>query len=136
MRVAILLLLLAGPGLAASWSGYLVDSKCYAALQRNRNPRDMAPQVDRDMDYQIRYCVPKAKTKAFAIVLEDWSPLKFDPSGNAKAAALVAKIGRKPFLRVNVSGELNNGVITVQSIAVENPGKQSTTSSPPGSAHE
>jgi hypothetical protein len=136
MRFAILLLLASGPGFAASWSGYLVDSKCYGAQERNVYPWDTMPHVDSDMDYQIRYCVPKAKTKDFAVVTADWTRLKFDPAGNAKAATIVGKIGKKPFLRVDVDGELNKGVITVQSISVENPGRRSTTSSPPGSAPE
>jgi hypothetical protein len=136
MRFAILLLLAPGSGFAASWSGYLVDSKCYGALERNVNPRDAVSTVDRDMDYQIRYCVPKAKTKSFAVVTADWTRLKFDPVGNTKAAAIVRKVGKKRFLRVDVDGELQNGVLNVQSISVESPGTRSTTSSPQGSAHE
>jgi hypothetical protein len=47
------------------------------------------------MDEEIRNCLPKAKTKAFAIVREGWSRLELDAAGNAKAAELVGKIGKE-----------------------------------------
>ena len=51
---------------AESWSGALVDPKCYEALERNVNPRDTLIYVDRDTNQEIRYCTPKKKTKLFA----------------------------------------------------------------------
>jgi len=135
MRLAILLLLAATPVVAASWTGYLVDSKCYAAEERNVNPGDTDPHGDSDMDEEIRYCVAKVKTKDFGVVPEDWNGLKFDAAGNAKAAGIVAKIGKKPFLRVSVEGELNGGTIKVESITVQQkdvtPGRRPTISSSP-----
>ena len=53
---------------AGSWSGSLVDSKCYDALERNVNPTDTLYNVDRDGYREIRYCSPTTKTKYFAVV--------------------------------------------------------------------
>jgi hypothetical protein len=94
------------------------------------------PHTDGDMDAEIRYCTVKPKTKVFAIVEADWTRLKFDPAGNAKAVELVRKAGRNPFLGVDVKGELNKGTINVESISVEAPGTRSKISSVPGNAHE
>jgi hypothetical protein len=35
-------------GFAKDWRGYLVNSQCYDAEQRNINPFDTSPEVDRD----------------------------------------------------------------------------------------
>ena len=118
MRFFILLLLAATPGFANTWSGFLVDSKCYAAQERNVNPKDSQPHVDRDMGLQIQYCFPRPKTKSFAVVQDDWSSLEFDSSGNTKAGELVQKTAKREFMRVVVSGQLNQHTITVDSISV------------------
>ena len=136
MRFTVLLLLASAPAIAGNWRGYLVDSKCFAAEERNVSPGDIMPHSDSDMDEEIRYCVAKAKTRNFAVVQEDWSSLKFDPAGNAKAAELIGRIGKKPFLRVDVKGELSKDTIKVESISVETPGTRSTPSSSPKIARE
>jgi hypothetical protein len=113
----ILLLLTATLGFADTWSGFLVDSKCYAAQQRNVNPKDSQPYVDRDMALQIQYCSPRVKTKSFAVVQDDWSSLEFDSTGNIKASELVQKTAKRDFMRVMVNGQLNQRTIAVNSIA-------------------
>ena len=115
-RFAVLLFLVSASAMAGNWQGVLVDSKCYASEERNVNPADTA-MADRDMNGEVRYCSPSAKTKAFAVVQPDWSSLKFDTAGDAKAAELVRKAGRKPFFRVVVTGERTKDTINVKSIS-------------------
>ena len=103
---------------AQSWSGYLVDSKCYDAEERNVNPFDTSPEVDRDKDLDIRLCTPSLKTKSFAVVPEDGSTnLKLDPVGTEKAIALIRKTGKKSFRKVTVTGEMNKNTVKVNSIS-------------------
>ncbi|MDR3699322.1 MAG: hypothetical protein P4L56_06780 [Candidatus Sulfopaludibacter sp.] len=115
-RLACLLFLASAPALADSWPGVLVDSKCYASEERNVNPADPTSTADRDMNLEVRYCSPSAKTKAFAVVRQDWSSLTFDAAGDAKAAELVRKVGRKPYFSVVVTGERTKDTINVTSI--------------------
>lgn len=112
------LLLTPIPLMSATWSGFLVNGSCYAALERNVNPRDNATYVDRDMTWQLRYCSPNAKTRNFALVQEDWSSLTFDAAGDAKAAELFRKSGKKTFFRVVVNGERNKDTIQTESISL------------------
>ena len=112
------LLLAAAPAFAGTWTGYLVDSKCYGAEERNVNPNDTNPHGDSDMAAEIRYCAATAKTRAFAVVDAEWNRLKLDAAGNAQAADLARKAGKTRFLRVDVSGELQKGMLVVKSISV------------------
>jgi hypothetical protein len=117
MRFAASLCLLPALSFAGSWSGALVDSKCFDAEERNVNPTDTLTNVDRDMNREIRYCSPSAKTKSFAVVPSDGPSLKLDSAGNAKAAELVRKSGRKSVLAVAITGEMSKNIITVDSIS-------------------
>ena len=117
MRLAILLFLASVPGFAGTWSGSLVDSKCFAASERNVNPTDTLTAVDRDQNQEIRYCTPGLKTKLFAIVDANGLSFVLDSAGNAKAAAFVRNVGRPPRIAVVVTGELKNRTITVDSIS-------------------
>jgi len=103
---------------AESWSGALVDSKCYASEERNVNPKDTLIYVDRDTNQEIRYCSPVAKTKSFAIVQYDGLTLNLDTAGNAKAADLVRKGGKKKArFAVVINGEQSRNTIKVDSIS-------------------
>ena len=117
IRLAALLALASAACFAETWSGPLVDSKCYGAEQRNVNPTDTQTYVDVDRGYEIRYCSPTHKTKLFAIVSPEGERLKFDDAGNAKAAGLVRNYNRKRILEVTVSGEMAGKAIKVQSIS-------------------
>ena len=117
-RVTVLLGLAALLGFAETWSGSLVDSRCFAAEERNVNPTDTLIYVDRDGNREIRYCAPKAKTKFFAIVPPVGPALRLDPTGNAKAAELVRLTGKKSHWAVAVTGEINKDTIQVGSISV------------------
>ena len=61
-RLATLFCLSTALGFAATWSGWLVDSKCYGSLERNKNPSDTLTYVDRDRGQEVRYCHAKSKT--------------------------------------------------------------------------
>ena len=98
-------------------SGWLVNSKCYDAEERNVNPTDTLTGVDRDKNFEIRYCAPTQKTKRFAVVEEDGSSLKLDPAGNAKAGDMVRGAGKKSRYLVNISGEISQDSIHVESLS-------------------
>jgi hypothetical protein len=117
MRMAALLCWSAALSLAGSWSGSLVDSKCYASEERNVNPTDTLTYVDRDGNLEIRYCSPNKKTKSFAIVLSDGLSVSLDMDGNAKAAELVRKTGKRSPLYVAIRGEMVGKMIRVDSIS-------------------
>lgn len=101
-----------------SWRGFLVDAKCYEALERNHNPTDTSTAVDEDKGQMIRYCSPKAKTKLFAIVEEDGRVEPLDPGGAGKAAELIRKAGKREMLNVVVTGSRSGGVIQTETISV------------------
>jgi hypothetical protein len=120
MRFTILALLFSLSGVSAfseTWSGMLVNAKCYAAEQRNVNPTDTETAVDTDKRSEIRYCAPKPKTKSFAVVRRDGRALRFDSAGDAKALAYVQSAGKQRFYEVNVTGEMSGKRIQVASIA-------------------
>ena len=115
-QLAVLLGLASSPALAANWSGPLVDSKCFEARQRNRNPFETHP-ASTDVGEAIRYCSPKAKTKSFGVVQPDGTVLKLDSGGNEKARQLILKAGKAPY-KVEVAGEKAKNTIKVDTISV------------------
>jgi hypothetical protein len=117
MRLAVLLFLVSASGFAGTWSGSLVDSKCFAASERNVNPNDTLTAVDRDQNQEIRYCSPGLKTKSFAVIQADGLTFELDSAGNAKAAEFVRTAGRRPRVAVVVTGELKDSTIRVDSIS-------------------
>ena len=102
---------------AEDWKGILVDSKCYGAEERNVNPTETLTAVDRDRNQEIRYCSPNAKTKTFAIIVPDGRDLRLDSGGDAKAADLVRKIGKRSMLEVSITGGVNGRKLRVDSIS-------------------
>lgn len=116
--LSILMCLMAAPGYAQNTTGFLVDSNCYESLERNVSPWDTNPYVDRDRDWEIRYCAPNGKTKSFTLVNHDGLSFKLDPAGNAKAAELLRGTRKKSLLEVTVTGEKNKNAIRVSSISV------------------
>lgn len=118
MRLAALFCLTSALSFAGSWSGWLVDSKCYAALERNKSPTDTLSYVDRDKMSEIRYCHPNAKTKSFAVVDRNGLSFDLDASGNAKAVELVRSAGKKSIGEVTVAGEMTGNMVKVDSISI------------------
>src|ERR1700733_15699369 len=119
MRLAAIASLSSALGLAESWSGTLVDSKCWNTEENNT--KGVSVYVDRDRNMEVRLCSPKANTKSFALVLPDGYTLKLDPSGNAKAAGIIQSTGRKSPVMVAVTGETSNNAIKVDSIVNSEP---------------
>ncbi len=116
-RFVFLFSLAASLSFAQTWFGRLVDSKCYESEERNINPKDTLRYVDRDQNWEIRFCAAKAKTKSFTIVEPDGESFRLDAAGNAKAAELQRTMGRHPHqLYVTVTGELAENTLKVDSI--------------------
>jgi hypothetical protein len=115
-RILAVLCLASTLSFAGTWTGLLVDSRCYAAAERNANPTDTLTSVDRDGYSEVRRCSPKPKTKSFAVVPPGGPSCKLDPEGNAKAAELVRMTGKKSLYRVTVTGEMNKNAVKVDSI--------------------
>jgi len=118
IAVATLIGLIAAPEFAQNTTGFLVDSKCYEAVERNVSPWDTNPYVDRDRDWEVRFCSPNRKTKSFTLVNHDGLSFKLDPAGNAKAAELLGSIRKKFPLEVSVTGELSKDAVKVDSISI------------------
>ena len=116
-RLAALFCLAAGLAFAESWSGTLVDAKCFAAEQRNSGPKDTLIYVDRDVNLEVRYCHPTAKTKTFGIVQPGGVLMNLDAAGNAKAADLVRQAGKTESLWVQVNGRQNRNTIDMNSLS-------------------
>jgi hypothetical protein len=97
-------------GFAGTWSGYLVDSRCFASEQTNVSQD--ATTVGRDMSMALRQCVATSETKKFAIVLSDWTSLKLDAAGNEKAASIVRGVRKRSTLYcVTVAGVRKKNMI-------------------------
>jgi hypothetical protein len=102
------LLLLSAPGFAGTWSGTLVDARCWGFEENNVGQKNTAPYVDRDRNLEVSLCSPSAKTKSFAVVPPDGIALGFDAAGNTKASQLAKTASRNMPIRVTVTGERNN----------------------------
>lgn len=117
MRLLSLLIVLAPWGIAGTWSGYLVDSHCYAVEQSNVSADTTS--VSRDMRLGLQQCSANAKTKRFAIVLNDWSVLKLDTAGNQSVAAIARhNTDRSTLYCVTVTGVRHEDTIVAGGPAV------------------
>jgi len=115
MRLASLLFCVSTVGFAGTWSGYLVDSRCWMSEQTNVSPD--ATTVNRDMNTPVSYCSANARTKKFAVVLDDWNALKFDSVGNELASGVAHRAQKGYVLEATVSGVRNKKTINVTSIS-------------------
>jgi hypothetical protein len=119
MRVASLLFSLSVAGFAGTWSGQLVDSRCYASVTTNVSLD--AGFVGRDMVGELRRCLVNDRTKNFGVVLNDWSTFHFDARGNAQASELVRLNHKRSAYDVTVGGAMNSKkhTIAVSSLSVK-----------------
>jgi hypothetical protein len=115
MRLASLLLCVSTVGFASTWSGFLVDSRCYTTEQANVSQD--APLGSRDMSRQIRTCTAKSGTRHFGVVPADWKGLRFDGKGNSQAARLVQKRRKGTVMKVTVAGVRQGNTIKVASVS-------------------
>jgi hypothetical protein len=88
-------------------------------MERNRNPRDTLMDVDRDRDFEVRYCRPTPRSRAFAIVDFNGQIFQMDPAGNSKAAALAAAARFKRSLHVTATGAMSGHTLKVESMAAK-----------------
>ena len=116
--VTICLCLTSSMLLGETWSGLLVDAKCYAIARSNVNVND-ATTVDRDVQADVESCRPNAKTKSFALVQQDSSGLNLDSVGNAKAADPVRNRRKEKSIKVTVTGERAGKAIRTDTISAE-----------------
>jgi hypothetical protein len=119
IRVASLLLLSSFAGFAGTWSGALVDSRCYETVTTNVSYD--AGFTGRDMTGELRTCEVSNRTKHFGVVLSDWRTYRLDSRGNAQAGELV-RVSHKPSAYfVTVSGALNSrkNTISVSSLSAK-----------------
>jgi hypothetical protein len=103
--------------LAGSWPGYLVDSKCYEAVERNVGPFENGSDVGRDRSFQARYCHPRGKTRTFVFMQQNGLDFRLDDAGNAKAAEFVRKVGKRAASLLTITGEKSGRFIQVTSIS-------------------
>ena len=115
MRLASLLFCVSTVGFASTWSGFLVDSRCYAIGQANVSQD--ANVTSRNMSQQIRTCTAKSDTRHFGVVPADWKGFRFDPKGNAQAARLVQKRRKGTVMMVTVAGVRQGNRIKVASLS-------------------
>lgn len=118
MRVVVVFCMLSGLAFAGNWRGVLVDSKCYDAEERNVSSRNSDFWVNRDRGMEVWYCAPKKNTKSFEIVDHDGYVYKFDSAGDSKAAQLLQAAEKKSTYVVDVTGDISQKTIAVQSIAL------------------
>jgi hypothetical protein len=70
------------------------------------------------MDWVIKHCPPKAKTKSLGLVQKDWTIFKFDPAGNAKAAEFVMNTRKQGVYLVTIVGNLDGRILKVESVSM------------------
>ncbi len=116
-RLAALLVFSSALSFAGSWSGVLVNSKCWTSEENNVNPTDTLTSVDRDRNLEIRACSPNAKTKSFTLVTPDGLSFHLD-AGNTKAAELIRQTGKRSVFTVSITGDLIKKTVKVDSISI------------------
>ena len=116
LRLACLSCILSVPGLTATWSGWLVNSRCYSSLDSNRS--DVPSFVNWDQMGAIRYCSPNHKTKSFAIVGQSGVSMRLDPIGNEKAIGLLRNVENTSLFTAEISGDAIRHTINVHSLSI------------------
>lgn len=116
-RLIVVLIFASAAAFPATWSGVLVDSKCYAAEERNVDPHDTDSAVDRDKYQEVWYCSPTKKTRLFGVVLEDGTMVSLDPATNPKIEVVVRRAGTQTPFAVTVKGERSDHLVRVDTIS-------------------
>lgn len=117
MRIIALLCLSSALGFAGTWSGTLVDARCWGFSENDVGQKATLQYVDRDRNLEVRLCAPGAKTKTFAVIPPDGIGLTLDANGSAKAAELMKTEPKHAVIGVTVSGERSRNTIQVSSLA-------------------
>jgi hypothetical protein len=114
VRLSFLLSLASMLCFAAHWSGALVDSDCYATAQRNVSPGHPASH---NVSRTLKTCSPNEKTKSFSVVQHGES-FSLDSDGSEKARDLVVKEGKKSPFMVNITGEMTQDTLKIDTISI------------------
>ena len=117
LRLIVALIFAAAAAYPATWSRVLVDSKCYAAEERNVNPHDSLTAVDRDKYQEFWYCSPKRKTRLLAVVQHDGAVVQLDPATNPKIEEVIRQAGKQSPFAVTVIGERTDHLVRVDTIS-------------------
>jgi hypothetical protein len=115
LRLACLLSLTSVLSFAGSWSGALVDAKCYTTAQQNASHGHPASG---DTKRAVRSCSPNDKTTSFSVVQQVGMAFNLDADGNEKARELVLKEGKKSPFMVNVTGDVTQDTLKVETISI------------------
>lgn len=104
--VAAVALALPAISLAETWSNApLIDKMCSAKM---KDTPDKHPTS----------CAIKCAASGYGVLKADGSFVAFDKAGNEKALAALKATKKADHLRVNVTGEMKDGVIAVESLAL------------------
>jgi hypothetical protein len=115
LRLACLLSLLSVLSFAGSWTGALVDAKCYTTAQQNASHGHPASG---DTKRAVRSCAPSDKTMSFSVVQQVGMAFSLDPDGNEKARELVLKEGKRSPFMVHVTGDVTENSLKVDTISM------------------
>jgi hypothetical protein len=108
LALGILVLALASPLAAATWKGVaLMDAGCAAKADMVAHPDD-----------HPKSCAMQCSKAGFGAIV-DGKFVKFDKKGSDLAAEAVKKTEKKDHLRATVTGELKDGVIEVDTLALD-----------------
>jgi|SRR5579884_4113117 len=117
LRLTVVFIFASAAAFPATWSGVLVDSKCYAAEERNVDPHDTDFAADRDKYQELWYCSPNKKTRLFAVVQDDGVAVNLDPAANAKIEEVVRQAGKQTPFAVTVTGERSDRLVKVDTVS-------------------
>jgi hypothetical protein len=115
LRFAFLFTLTSVLSFAESWSGALVDTKCYAIAQNNVSHGHPGST---DKKRAVRSCSPNEKTTSFSVVPQVGMAINLDTYGNEKARELVLKEGKKSPFMVSVTGDKTEDTLKLSTISI------------------
>jgi hypothetical protein len=101
-RFAIFVTLCAAMASTETFSGTVVDVMC----------------KDNELSTHPRLCAISCAKYGFGLKQADGKFLKFDSRGDARALSALKRSTREQDLKARVTGTLENGVLTVQSIVI------------------
>lgn len=90
-------------GVAATWTGSVVDVMCKA----------------KDLANHTKSCNVSCAAGGFGLVLSDGKFVKFNETGNAKALAAIKATAKEKDLKAKVTGTMDGDVIQVESIEIQ-----------------
>jgi len=103
-------LLLAGVGLAETWTGDILDVLC--------RPENVA--VGAKKCQQNRSCMlsERCASSGYGVLLADGRFLRFDPAGSARALKLLKAMTKETDLKVTVTGTVVRDLIKVDTLDI------------------